>query len=158
MRHLQRTIHLIGRNVIESFALILLRQAFPIKFGSLQQRQSSHHIGLCKCEWILNTSIHMTLCCQVNDTIHMLFLHQLVECIEIANIHLHKLVIWLILYVLEISQITSISQLIQINYIILGILIYEQTNYMASNKACTTCNYYILHIVFFTFFKLKYIF
>ena len=35
MRHLQRPIHLVRRDVVEPFALVLLRQAFPIQLRSL---------------------------------------------------------------------------------------------------------------------------
>ena len=87
----------------------------------------------------------MRFCSQMDDTINLLLLHQLVESIKVADIHLHELVIRPILNVLEISQITSVSQLIQVDYVIFWVFINEQAHYMASDKACATCDYYILH-------------
>ena len=37
MGQFQRAIHLVGRDMIEALALILLRQRLPIELGSLQQ-------------------------------------------------------------------------------------------------------------------------
>ena len=37
MSQLQSTVHLVGRDMVEALAFILLRQRFPIKLGSLQQ-------------------------------------------------------------------------------------------------------------------------
>ena len=55
----------------------------------------------------------MTLSSKVNDTINLLILHQLVESIEITDIHLHELVVRLILNVLEVSQVTCVCQFIK---------------------------------------------
>ena len=85
----------------------------------------------------------MTLSCKVNDTVNLLVLHQLVERIEITDIHADKLVIWLILNIFEVSQITSVCQLVQIDDVVLRVLVYKQTNYMVADKSGTTSNNYI---------------
>ena len=103
MCQFESTIHLIGRDVIEALALILLRQRLPIEFRSLQQRQRTHHVGLGKGEGIFDGTVHVTLCSEVDDAINLLVLHQLVEGIEVADIHLHELVVGFVLDVLEVS-------------------------------------------------------
>ena len=41
MSHLQCTINLIGRDVVETLALISLRKTLPVNLGSLEQRQGN---------------------------------------------------------------------------------------------------------------------
>ena len=98
--------------MVEALSLILLWQRLPVKLGSLQERQGTHYIGAGKSERILDAAVHMALGCKMYDTIDMLVLHQLVEGIEVADVHLHELVVWLILNVLEVSEVTSISELV----------------------------------------------
>ena len=91
----------------------------------------------------------MTLGSEVDNAVDLLVLHQLVEGVEVADVHLHKLVVGLVLDVLQVSQITRISQLVQINDVILRILVHKQAHHVASNKACATSNNdcsFILHV------------
>ena len=125
MCQFESAIHLIGRDVIEALALVLLRQRLPIEFRSLQQRQRTHHIGLGKGEGIFDGTVHVTLCSEVDDAIDLLVLHQLVESIEVADVHLYKLVVRCLLNVLEVCQVAGIRQLVEINDVILGILVHE---------------------------------
>src|SRR5574344_2638128 len=82
----------------------------------------------------------MTLCRQVNDTVNLLILHELVESIKIADVHLHKLVVGLILYILKVCQVSSISKLVKIDDFIRWILVDKQANHMATDKSSTTCD------------------
>lgn len=68
----------------------------------------------------------MTLGCKMYDAIDLLVLHKLIECVEVADIHLNKLIVWLILNVLEIRQVTCVGQLVEIDNVVLGILIHER--------------------------------
>ena len=125
MRHLQGSIHLIRGDVIEAFALIFLREALPIGLGGLKQAQRTHHIGLRKSERILDGAVHMAFGREVNDTVHLFFLHQFENTVKVADVHLHEPVVGLVLNILEIGQISSIRKFIQINNLILRILIYK---------------------------------
>ena len=87
----------------------------------------------------------MTLGSQMDDTINLFILHQFIECIKVADIHLHELIVWCILNILEISQITCIGQFIQIDDMIFWILVHEKAHHMTSNEACTTGNDNVLH-------------
>ena len=140
VRHLQGTIHLIGRDVVETLQLVPLRERLPIETGSLKQAQRTHHVGAGKGERILDGTVHMAFCCQVDDTIDLFLLHELVESLKIADIHPDELVVGLILHILQVGQITRIGQLVQVNDLILRILIHEKTYHMASNETCAACN------------------
>ena len=85
----------------------------------------------------------------MNDTVNLLFLHQLIKCIEIADVHLYKLIVGLVLHIFEIGKIASIGKLVQIDDVIFGILVYEKAYYMASNKACTASDNDVSHIFCF---------
>jgi len=145
MGHLQGTIHFVGRDMVETLALVSLRKALPISLGSLEQRQCTHHIGMGKGEWILDTTIHVALGSKMNDAIDMLILHQLQESVEVADVHLHKLIVGLVFYVLEVGEITCVSQLVEVDDIILRILVHEKANNMGANEACTPRNNYCFH-------------
>ena len=115
MSHLQRTINLIGRDVVEALALISLRKTLPVNLGSLEQRQSTHHVGMSESEWILDTSIYMTLGSEMDDAIHLVVLHQFQHQVEIADVALYESIVRLVLNILEVSQITSVSQLVEVD-------------------------------------------
>ena len=71
------------------------------------------------------------------DAVDVLVLHQLVESVEVADIHLDKLVVGFILDVLEVGEITCISELIEVNDVVFGIFIHKEAYNMRANKACT---------------------
>ena len=143
----QRTIYLIGRDVIEPLALIFLRQTLPVQLSRLQHTQRSHHIRASKSKRILDRTIHMALCCQMNNAIHFLLLHQRINRVKVADIGLHKTIIRLILYVLQVSQIAGISQLVYIDNAILWILVDKKSYHMATNKSGTAGNNNSFHII-----------
>ena len=115
MSHLQGTVNLISRDVVEALALVSLRKTFPVNLCRLEQRQGSHHVGLSESEWILDTSIYMALGSEMDDAIHLIVLHQLQHQVEITDITLNESIVRLVLDVLEVSQITSVSQLVEVD-------------------------------------------
>ena len=141
----QRAVHLVGRDVIEALALIFLRQRLPVELSGLEQRERTHHVGLSEGERVFDRAVHMTLGGEVYDTIHLLLLHQFVECVEVADVHLHKLIVRLVLDVLEVGEVACISQFVEIDDVVVGILVHEQSHYMTSNKSGTAGDNDCLH-------------
>ena len=72
---------------------------------------------------------------QVDDAVHFLLLHQFEHAFEVADVHLHELVVGLVLNVLEIGQIARISELIQVDDLVLRVLVHKQTDYVRANEA-----------------------
>ena len=132
--------------MVETFAFILLRQGFPIEFGCLQKRESTHHIGASKSEWVFYGTIHMALGCEVNDTSHLFLLHERIHCVKIADVGFYEAIVGFILNILEVSQVARISQFVHIDNAILRVLVDEQSYYVAANKACATCDDNRFHI------------
>ena len=129
--------------MIETLALVFLRQTFPIELRCLKQSQRTHDISACEGERILYASVNMTLGSKMDDAIDVLILHQLIESIEVADVHLYKLIVRLILNVLKVSQVAGISQLIKADDIIFRVFVHEEANNVRADKTSTTGNHYI---------------
>ena len=130
MSHLQGTIHLIGRDVVETLALVTLTKTLPVDLCRLAQRQGTHHVGLSESEWILDTSIYVALSSEMDDAIHLVVLHQLQRLVEIADIALNESLVRLVLNVFEVSQVACVSQLIEVDDVILRIFVHEKSYYV----------------------------
>ena len=81
---------------------------FPVTFSSLEQTERAHYVSLSEGERILDRAIHVTLGRQMNDSIHMLLLHQLEYSVKITDIHFDKSIIRLILNILKVIKIARV--------------------------------------------------
>jgi hypothetical protein len=72
----------------------------------------------------------------------MLFLHQFVNTVEIADIHLYETVIRFILNVLQIGQVASVSKLIEVDDPVIRVFVHEKANNMTTDKTGTACDDY----------------
>ena len=84
----------------------------------------------------------MRLCRKVDDTVHLLVLHELVEGVEVADIHLHELIVRHTFHILQIGEVAGISKLVKVDDIVLGVLVYEKSHYMAADEAGAACDHY----------------
>ena len=150
MCHLQGAIHLVGRNVVEALALIAFGQTLPVGLCCLQERECSHHVGLCKGEWILDRAVYVAFCSQMDNAVYLIVVHQLEHQLEVADVALHKGVVGLVLDVLEVGQIACISQLVEVDDVILGIFVHEQTDNVGADKSGAACDDDIsLHYIYY---------
>ena len=85
---------------------------------------------------------------QMDDAVHLLVLHQFIESVEVADIHLHKLIVRLVFDVLQVSEVSSIREFVEIDDVIVGILVHEEANYMTSDESGTAGNDNCSHILF----------
>ena len=139
--NLQRTVYLIGGNMIEAARDVipgltgnLIPGRLPAKLRSLQERQRAHHIGLGKGERVLDRTVDVAFGSQVDDAVDFLLLHQLQDSVEIADIHLHEAIVRLVFDVLEIGQIAGIRKFIEIDDPILRILVHKQPHDVRPDK------------------------
>ena len=86
--------------------------------------------GLSESKWILDTSIYVALGSEMDDAIHLVVLHQFQHQVEITDITLYESIVRLVLDVLEVSQITSVSQLVEVDDVILRIFVHEKSYYV----------------------------
>ena len=66
---------------------------------------------------------------------------ELVEIVEIADVHFHELVVRFIFDILEICKVTRVSKLIEVDNLVFRILVDKETNDMTSDKARPASNY-----------------
>lgn len=85
----------------------------------------------------------MALSSQMDYTVYMVFLHELLYSVEVADVCLNERVVRLILNVLEVSQIAGISQLVEVDDVVFGILVDKKSDYVAANKSGTASNEYV---------------
>ena len=137
MVHLEGAINFVSGDVVEALALVLFGEAFPVEFCGLEQGERTHHVRLREGERVLDGAIDMAFSSEVDDAIDLLVLHELVERIEVADVHLHELVVRLALDVLEVREVARVSQLVEVDNFVLGVLVHEKANHVASDKACT---------------------
>ena len=100
-------------------------QGPPNRLCSLQEAQRAHHIGLRERKRILDGTVHVTLCGQVNDAVHLLFLHETEHPLKVTDVHLHKLIIGLVLNVLEVGKIPGVGEFVQVNNMILRVFVHK---------------------------------
>ena len=77
----------------------------------------------------------MALGCEMDDTGHMLLLHEGIDGIKIADVRTHKAVVGFILNIFEVREIARVGQLIHIDDAVLGVLVHEETYHMTSDKS-----------------------
>lgn len=143
MRQFQGTVHLVGRDVVETLALVFLRQTFPVHFGRLQQGKRTHHVRACKGERVLDAAVHVTLCRQVDDAVHVILLHHLLHLLVVADVRFHEHIVFLVLNVLQVCQVSRIRQLVQVDDAVFRILVHEEANHMAADESGTAGNQYV---------------
>ena len=135
--------------MIEALAFVLLRQAFPIQLCSLKQRQRTHDVGACKCEGILDGTVDVAFCCKMYDSVHLVLLHYVHNCLEVADVALHESIVRTVLDVLEVGKVASVCELIDVDDVVFWILVYKQSYHMRAYKSGSTSYDNVLHSLLF---------
>ena len=146
VRHLQRAIHLVGADVVEALALVLLRQRLPVELGGLQEREGAHDVGAGEGEGVLDAAVHVALGGQVDDAIDVLLLHQLVEGVEVADVHADKLVVRALLDVLQVGQVAGVSEFVEVDDVVVRVLRDEEADDMRTDEAGAASDDDVFHI------------
>ena len=133
--HRERAVDFIRGDMVEALALVLFGKAFPVEFRSLEQGKRSHHVRLREGERVLDGAVHVTFGSQVNDAINLFVLHEFVERVEVANVHLHELVVRLAFNVFQVCEVARVGKLVKVDNLVFRILVHEQAHHVASDKA-----------------------
>lgn len=125
---------------------------FPCRFCCIQHNQSSKYVCLNKNFRITDTSVYMTLCCKMNDSINVIFIKDLHDCLAVTNISFHKCVIFTVFNIFQIFKISCISQFIYIDNTDLVVIFFKHImNIVGSDKSCTTsykvCSHYFTFLL-----------
>ena len=84
----------------------------------------------------------MALGSKMDDAVHVLVLHQLVNAVKVADVHLDKAIVGLILYVLEVGEVARVGQLVKVDDLIFGVFVDKQTYHMIADKTRTAGDKY----------------
>jgi hypothetical protein len=87
----------------------------------------------------MNGSIDVTFGREVDHTIGLVLIENTLELGRVQNVHLLKYIIRQLIDVAQILQITRVSQCIQINDPIIGILGYKKSDNMRTDEAGAAC-------------------
>ena len=77
----------------------------------------------------------MALGGEVYDAVDVFFLHQLVNTIEVTDVHLDELIVRLVLDVLEVGEVAGIGQLVEVDDLVFGIFVDEEADDVAADEA-----------------------
>ena len=80
---------------------------------------------------------------QMDDAVHMILFHQGIDGIKIADVCFDEGVVGLVLYILEIGQITGISQFVKIDDMVVGVFVDKESDYMTADKTGSTGDDYV---------------
>ena len=131
---LQRAVDFVGRDVIETLALIAFGQRFPVELGGLQQAERAHHVGAGEGEGVLDGAVHMAFGGQVDDAVHVVFLHELHDAVEVADVRLDEGVVRAVLDVLQVGQVAGVGQFVEVDDVIVRIFVHEQAHHVAADE------------------------
>ena len=121
--------------MVEALALVFFRQGFPIQPCSLQQGKGSEHIGACKCERVLDGTVHVAFGGKVDDAVHFFAAQQFQNSLEIADVHSDETVVRLMLYILEIRKITCVSEFVEVDDAVVGMVVHHQSHKVAPDES-----------------------
>ena len=116
--------------MVEALAFVFLWKALPIYLRSLKQRQCAHHVSACKGERILNRAVYVALCSEVDNAVNLVLLHEFENHLEVADVALNECVVLLVLNVLQVGEVASICEFVEVYDVILRVLVDKKSNNM----------------------------
>ena len=76
---------------------------------------------------------------KVDDAVNLLVLHQLVEGVKVADVHLDELIVRLVLYVLEIGQVAGVSEFVEVDDVVFGVFVDKEAHHVRSDESRASC-------------------
>ena len=74
----------------------------------------------------------------MDDSVYLFLLKQLQHRLEVANVHLDKLVVRFALNIPEILKVSGVCEFVKVDYLILRVLVDKQAHHVTTNKSGTT--------------------
>ena len=79
----------------------------------------------------------MALGCQVDDAVHVFVLHQLIEGIKVADVHLDETIVGTVLNIFEVGKVARVGQFVEVDNLVFGVLVDKQADNVATDKSGT---------------------
>ena len=116
-------------------------ELFPVESSGLKEGKRTHDIGPGECERILDRTVHMGLGSKVDDAVDMFLLHEGVEGLEVADVHLHEPVVRPVFDVAKVGEVAGIGQLVYVDYLIIRVFVDEQPDNMGADESRSAGDY-----------------
>ena len=142
----QCAVNLVGGYVVEQLAGIAFGERLPVLSCSLQERECTHDIGLSKGERVAYAAIDVAFGGKVYNAVDMVMSEDCSNGVEVANISSHKGIVGRMLYVGKIGKVAGIGELVEVDNVIFGVLVYEKPHDMRADKPGTAGDEYIAFI------------
>ena len=81
---------------------------------------------------------------KVDDAVHFFAAQQFQNSLEIADVHSYETVVRLVLYVLEIRKVTCVSEFVEVDDAVVGMVVHHQSHKVASDESGTSGYKYCL--------------
>ena len=150
----QRTVNLVGRDMVEALSIVSFRTALPIFLCGLEQRQRTYYVCICESKRVFYAPVNVALGCKVDYPVNVVLLHQRLHRFIIADVRLYKRIILLALDVLQVCQISCIRQLVEVDNVVFGVFVYEQSYNVRAYKT-RSAGYDDVSLVFHDFCIVK---
>ena len=80
----------------------------------------------------------MALGGKVYDAVDVFVLHQLIDTVEVADVHLDEAVVRLVLDVLQVSEVAGVGQLVEVDDLVFRIFVDEEADDVVADEACAS--------------------
>ena len=129
---LQRTVHFVGRDVVEQLARPI---AVPMLPRSFEQRQRTHDVRTREGKRIPDRAVHVALGCEVDHPVDAVLPEQFTHRLEVADVAPDESVVRPLLDVSKVGEVASIGQLVEVDDPVIGVFGHEKTDHMRADEA-----------------------
>ena len=128
----QSSIHLVGRDVVEPFAL---PGASPDLLRGLQERERPHDIGAREGERIADRAVHVALGREVDHPVDGVFREQRAHGVVVADVASDEGVVGGVLDVAEVGEVARIGQQVEVDDPVVGVFRDEQPHDVRADES-----------------------
>lgn len=79
----------------------------------------------------------------MDNAVYVVLLKQVAYGVKITDVGFNESIVGLVFNVFEVGQIAGISQLVEVDDVVFGILVDKKSDYVAANKSGTASNEYV---------------
>lgn len=72
----------------------------------------------------------MALGSEMDYAVNLFVLNELAEVGEVADIHLHELIVRLVLHVLQVGEVACVRQLVEVDNLVVGVFVDKQSDHV----------------------------
>jgi hypothetical protein len=118
----------------------LAPRILPMRSACLKKVKRSHDIGTYKVRRANDASVHVAFRGKMNHYIWVIPLKNFLDAIVICDIRPLKAIVFFLIYVFKVTEVSGIGEFIQVDERVLLIFGHEDAQKIRTDKACSACN------------------